>query len=123
MWDTLILTSREVYSTRREQLQPKSYVVFEEVQIRDKPEKVMMIRVDLIPNLQKDFVSCLKDNVDLFTYTTDEMLGIDLEVACHKLSIDMKYRCVAQHCHKQSAENIEATKKMVDDFIKANFVI
>lgn len=71
-------------------MRPKPDKSFEEVGIRDTPGKVVKIGVDLAPSVKEDLVSCLRDNADLVAWTADEMLRIDLEAACHKLSIDTK---------------------------------
>ena len=51
-----------------------------------------------LPDLErKQIKACLRENVDLFAWSAAEMLGLDLEVACHRLAIDPAARAVVQH--------------------------
>ncbi|MCI84957.1 hypothetical protein A2U01_0106235, partial [Trifolium medium] len=49
------------------------------------------------PNLVKrQLEACLKENVELFAWSTVEMPGIEPEVACHQLTIDPRASAVVQ---------------------------
>ncbi|MCI95101.1 hypothetical protein A2U01_0116399, partial [Trifolium medium] len=47
---------------------------------------------------------CLRENADLFAWSAAEMPGLDLEVACHQLTIDHSVSVVVQRRRRQSPE-------------------
>lgn len=49
--------------------------------------KIVRIRSKLKKKLKQELVHCLRSHADVFTWTHDDILGIDLEVACHRLVI------------------------------------
>ena len=50
------------------------------------------------------------------------MPGLDLDIACHQLSIDPAIRAVAQRRRKQSSEKTLAAEQAVKDLLEANFI-
>ncbi|MCI54046.1 hypothetical protein A2U01_0075293, partial [Trifolium medium] len=66
--------------------------------------------------------ACLKENVELFSWSAAEMLGIDPEVACHQLTIDPRASAIVQRRRKQSPEKAEAAEKTVKYLLEANFI-
>lgn len=50
------------------------------------------------------------------------MLDIDLEVACHKLTVHPYAWSIVQHRRKQTLEKAEAAKKVVSNLLAANFI-
>lgn len=47
------------------------------------------MKFDLAASVKKRFIECLKANIDLITVSPNEMFGIDPNVACHQLSINL----------------------------------
>lgn len=55
-------------------------------------EKVIKVGSQLSPNEKKRLVTFLRDNADVFTWSHEEMSGIDPKFICHCLFVDPKAR-------------------------------
>ena len=57
------------------------------------------MKIDIgLPDLErKQIKACLRENADLFAWSVVEMLGLDPEVACHHLAIDLAARVIVEH--------------------------
>lgn len=73
---------------------------FELIPLGEDPSKSVKIRVDLAELARKQLRECLHEIADLFAWSTPEMPGLDPEVACHYLTIDLTCRVVAQRRRK-----------------------
>lgn len=58
--------------------------------------KVLRIRSNLSPELREILVLFLKGNLDVFSWSHSDMVGIDPKVMCHLLNIDPKKKGVRQ---------------------------
>ena len=76
-----------------------------------------------LPDLAKrKLKACLRENADLFVWSATEMPGLDPEVACHHLAIDLAIKAVVQRRRNQSTEKAKATKLAVKDLLEAYFI-
>ncbi|XP_058755629.1 uncharacterized protein LOC131628838 [Vicia villosa] len=69
---------------------------FELVPLGDNPDKAVKIGKDIPDLARKQIIACLRANADLFAWRAAEMPGLDPEVACHHLSIDLAAKAVVQ---------------------------
>ncbi|GAU50258.1 hypothetical protein TSUD_409040 [Trifolium subterraneum] len=95
---------------------------FELVPLGEDPPKGVKIGADLPDLVKRQLKDCLRENAELFAWSAAEMPGIDLEVACHQLTIDPRASVVVQRRRKQSPEKAEAARKVLKDLLKANFI-
>ena len=51
------------------------------------PEKQVQVGTRLAPEEKAHLISMLKRNQDVFAWSHKDMLGIDLEVACHRYQL------------------------------------
>ena len=65
---------------------------------RDDPGKIIQIGSRLKDEQKQELVHCLQAHADVFAWTHKDMLGIDPEVACHRLAIK-------KGCSSSKAEN------------------
>ncbi|XP_058725909.1 uncharacterized protein LOC131597216 [Vicia villosa] len=103
-------------------LRPIQYGNFELVALREDPTKGVKIGVDLPDLAKRQLKACLRENADLFAWSTAEMPGLDPEVACHHLTIDPACKVVAQRRRKQSPEKTVAAELAVKDLLEAKFI-
>ena len=83
---------------------------FKIIPLGNDPSRGVKIGSDL-PDLGKSQQeACLKENVDLFAWSAAEMPRLDLEIACHCLTIDPALKAVAWHRRKQSPDKMEAAE-------------
>lgn len=64
----------------------------------------------------------LKGNLDVFTWTHDDMVGINMKIMSHMLNIDEKYPPKRQKLWPMNAERYEALREEVDKLIRNNFI-
>ncbi|GAU10535.1 hypothetical protein TSUD_420870, partial [Trifolium subterraneum] len=95
---------------------------FELVPLGEDPTKGVKIGADLPDLVKRQLKACLRENAELFAWSAAEMPGIDPEVACHQLTIDLRASAVVQRRRKQSPEKAEAARKAVKDLLEANFI-
>ena len=77
----------------------------------------MNIGTGLSDLARKQLKACLRENADLFVWSTAEMPKLDPEVACHQLVVDPAARAVVQHKCRKSFEKAEAVEKAVKDLL------
>ena len=53
----------------------------------DNPKKSTRIEADLEGKIQKDLIRFLKENIDVFAWSHEDMLGIDPSVITHRLNV------------------------------------
>ena len=76
-----------------------------------------------LPNLaKKQLKDCLREYVDLFTWSVAGIPGLDPEFSCHHLTIDLSLKAVTQHRRKQSPQNTEVVELAVKDLLEAHFI-
>ncbi|PNX93533.1 hypothetical protein L195_g016687 [Trifolium pratense] len=92
------------------------------IPLGEDPTKGIKIGTGLPDLVKKQLIACLKQNAELFAWSTAEMPGIDPEVACHQLTIDLRASVVVQRRRKQSPDKAEDAEKAVKDLLDANFI-
>jgi hypothetical protein len=58
----------------------------------EKPHKTISIRTKMDKRLRESMIEFLKNNLDVFAWTYDDMPGIDPEAICHKLNVNPSIR-------------------------------
>ena len=51
------------------------------------PEKSTRIGADLEKKIKKDLIRFLRENIDIFAWSHEDMLGIDLSVITYRLNV------------------------------------
>ncbi|XP_072078109.1 uncharacterized protein [Arachis hypogaea] len=67
-------------------------------------------------------IHILRQNADLFAWTSDDMPGINPEVICHKLAIDKTIRPVAQKKRNLGEEKKQAALEETQKLLNAGFI-
>jgi len=80
----------------------------------DFPEHKIQIGAQLTDTQKEQVISFLKTNPDYFAWSHEDMTGIDLEVAVHRLQVDHDYRPVKQKRRKFASER----NKIINDEIQ-----
>ena len=61
-------------------------------------------------------------NLDVFVWTHIDMVGIHLDVMCHKLNIDPQVKPISQKQRALNADRYKALQKEVDSFLRIGFI-
>ena len=56
------------------------------------PEKTVLIRANLTPQVKKEITKLLREFSDIFAWSHTDMPGIDLSIISQSLSIDLTFR-------------------------------
>jgi hypothetical protein len=81
-----------------------------------------MIRANLPLQVKEQLVECYVRNTNLFSWNVVKMPRIELSIAIHSRTVNRDFQHMVQR-RKKLPEKAKATKKVVQDMIKADFVI
>jgi hypothetical protein len=93
----------------------------EEFEIGDSGKKVH-IGSQLPQPMKEDLVAFLRRNNDVFSWSHEDMPGIDPSVIVHKLNVDPNHRPVKQRRRAFAAERNIAVTEEVEKLLKAGFI-
>jgi len=91
---------------------------FELVPFGDDPSKNFKIVKDLPELVKAQLIACMRENADLFAWSSAYMAGIDPSITYHQLTVDPGVSVVVQRRRKQSPEKSKAVK----DLLEANLI-
>ena len=83
----------------------------------NQPLKKLRIRKYLELGEKSKLSNLLSKNLDIFAWSQADMIGIDPELACHRLNIDPKERPIRQKRRALNNEEYVALKEEVDKLI------
>lgn len=78
--------------------------------------------LDLDKVTKKWLTSFLSENIDVFAWSTMNMIGIDPDVIVHRLNIDLTYHPVKQKKQGFALECRKAIIKRAKKMVKASFI-
>jgi hypothetical protein len=93
----------------------------EEFKIGDSGKKIH-IGSQLPQLVKEDLVAFLRRNSDVFSWSHEDMPGIDPSVIVHKLNVDPNHRPVKQRRRTFAAERNQAIAEEVEKLLKAGFI-
>ena len=95
----------------------------EEVLIRGKDSiKTIKVGGSLDPEIKKDLIELLREYNDIFAWSHEEMPGIPLSLATHRLVVDTTFKPVKQKRRHFTTERNTAVQEEVDKLLKAGFI-
>ena len=62
----------------------------------EKPDKTTNIGIKMDRRIRKVVIEFLKDNIDVFAWTHEDMPSIDPSIISHKLNVDLSMRLIKQ---------------------------
>lgn len=62
----------------------------------DKQGYVTFVKTQMSMEEAEEIIICLRKNADVFAFTTDDLIGLDPEIALHYLNIDPLARPIKQ---------------------------
>nr|XP_009386119.1 PREDICTED: uncharacterized protein LOC103973313 [Musa acuminata subsp. malaccensis] len=89
---------------------------------RGRPVQTIRIGTALPEADRLHLVDYLRENADQFAWSPEEMLGIDLEVAQHRLNVDPGERPIRQKLRRFTPDQQRVIRDEADRFIKAGFI-
>ena len=102
---------------------PKPESEVEEVKIYENENKqVICIRADLSPRDKNMLVNLIKQYKEIFAWSPIDMPRIDVEITCHKLSIDPNIKPIQRKKRNHGVEWQKAIKEEVTKLLDAGFI-
>jgi len=86
------------------------------------PERCVGIGAKLKGSIRRQLITVLKKHKRTFAWTTDDMLGIDLEIAAHHLNVDPSYKPVKQKRRKLGPERAKVVNEEVERILKSGLI-
>ena len=86
------------------------------------PKKSTRIGADLEEKIKKDLIQFLKENIDVFAWSHEDMPGIDPSVITHRLNIYPSSKPVRQKKRVFTLERDNAIKEEVQKLTLAKFI-
>ena len=90
--------------------------------VEESPEKTTQIGTNLNPETKQEIVSFLKDNLDVFAWSHEDMPGIPASIIQHRLKVDPKKKPVQQRRRVFAPERNKAVIDEVNKLLTANFI-
>ena len=88
----------------------------------DNLDKTTNIGTKMDGRVKEALVEFLKDNMDVFVWMHEDMLGIDPSVICHKLNVDMSMRPINQKRRVFALNRNQAILDEVGKLLIAGFI-
>ncbi|KAI9185370.1 hypothetical protein LWI28_006590 [Acer negundo] len=95
----------------------------EEIPVRGEDlTKVVKVGGGLDPEIKEDLIKLLREYIDIFAWTHEEMPGIPLSLATHRLVIDATVKPVKQKRRHFNAERKATVQEEMDKLLKVGFI-
>ena len=86
------------------------------------PERCVEIGANLREPLRTELITCLKKNLNTFAWAAKDMPGIDINITCHELNIDLTFKPVKQKNRKLGPERASTVNDEVEKLLKVGSI-
>jgi hypothetical protein len=86
------------------------------------PNKIVRISQDFTPEVEKDLLSFLDKNSDVFAWNTFDLTGVSRDIIEHKLEVNPSARPKKQRLRNMSDEKVVVAKVEVQRLLDAGFI-
>ena len=90
--------------------------------VEDGTTKMTIIGMMLIPKMRTRLIKFLKENLDVFTWSHEDMPGISPKIIQHKLNVNLERKPVQQRQRAFSPERDQANTEEVTKLLTAGFI-
>ena len=90
--------------------------------VEGSPEKTTQVGTNLNPETKEEIVSFLKDNLDVFAWSHEDMPGIPASIIQHRIKVDLEKKLVQQRRRVFAPERNKAVMDEVNKLLTANFI-
>ena len=88
----------------------------------DETAKTTRIRTTLSPKMRTRLIQFLKENLDVFVWSHEDMSGISPEVIQHKLNVNTERKLVQQRRRAFAPKRDQAVTEKVTKLLMAGFI-
>lgn len=90
--------------------------------VKGEPTKTTKIRMNLDISMREKNIAFLKENLDVFVWSHEDMLGIPTAIIQHHLNVNPERKPVQQRRKVFTPERSKAIMDKVDKLLAANFI-
>ena len=106
-----------------EEKEEEKVEALETVELVDgEPMKITRVGTTMSADTKKKVVQFLKENLDIFTWSHEDMPGISLEIIQHKLDVDLEKKLVQQRRRVFAPEWNQAIMDEVNKLLAVGFI-
>ncbi|XP_065625344.1 uncharacterized protein LOC112037214 [Quercus suber] len=118
-----VVGAKENHTWTIEEKEKEKMEALETVELSDEePNKTTRIGTTLSPKMRTKLIQFLKENLDVFAWSHDDMPGISLEVIQHRLNVDPERKPVKQRRRVFAPERDQAVTDEVNKLLVAGFI-
>lgn len=118
-----VLVSKENHTWMIKEKSPETVETLETVELVErKPTKETNIGANLDPNMKRGIVKFLKRNLDIFTWSHEDMPSISEDVIQHQLNVDQEKKPVQQRRIVFTPERNKAILDKVNKLLATKFI-
>ena len=118
-----VLASKENHTWIIEDKTPEIVEKLETIELAEgDPMKTTQVGTSLNPQTKEEIISFLKDSLDVFAWSHEDMLGIPANIIQHHLNVDPKKKPVQQRRRVFSPERNKAVMDEVNKLLATNFI-
>nr|XP_023918429.1 uncharacterized protein LOC112029980 [Quercus suber] len=118
-----VLAAKENHTWIIEEKEEEKMETLETVELAgEKANKTIKIGTTLSPEMKKELVQLLKENLDIFAWSHEDMLGISPDVIQHKLNVDPEKKPIKQRRRVFAPERDRAITDEVTKLLAAGFI-
>ncbi|KAG7529934.1 Ribonuclease H-like superfamily [Arabidopsis thaliana x Arabidopsis arenosa] len=88
----------------------------------EKPERCVEIGGDLGEELTAELIAFLREKVNTFAWSPEDLPGVSVDIVSHELNIDPTFKPVKQKRRKLGRERAEAMKAEVEKLLRIGFI-
>jgi hypothetical protein len=88
----------------------------------EKPDKTTNIGAKMDRRITESLIELLKDNIDVFAWTHEDMPGIDPSVISHKLNVDTSMRPIKQKRLVFAPKRNQTISEEVEKLLTTGFI-
>ena len=119
----VVLATKENHMWTIEDKTPEIVEKLETIElVEGDPTKTTQVRTNLNPKTKEEIISFLKDNLDVFTWSHEDMPGISANVIQHRLNVDPEKKLVQQRRRVFAPKWNKAIMDEVNKLLAANFI-
>lgn len=117
------LASKENHTWMIKENNSEAVEVLETIKlVEGESTKVTKLRMSLDPSMKGEIVKFLKENLDIYDWSHEDMLDISKDIIQHHLNVNPKRKPVQQRKNVFAPKRKRAIMDAVDKILVANFV-
>ncbi|KAG7559308.1 Ribonuclease H domain [Arabidopsis thaliana x Arabidopsis arenosa] len=102
----------------REEKKPTSDPVISISLDDERPDRCVEISSDLTEEIKTELVSFLKENINTFAWSAEDLPGVSIDVICHELNVDPSFKPIKQKRRKLGRDRADAVNAEVEKLLK-----